>query len=468
MINNENGDSLIGVYKRALRIGMEMSKRGHEVWMFCTGRQDYHDDLTAQAEGRIRFLDFPAKLLFSRSEALKRRFYRMTFHRLKLDLVVAGEAPLAGTILESTLSAVSLGIPVCVLDNAYCPELAKVFVDFHGPMVDGLILTGPSSFQMKDPPRFYCSAPPYIQGTPDEAVELLKQLGLDRGRLITILGYEKKAEQLALALLPELPGDCQVVVLSPNPSQSKLNVAALPQSIQERIRVLPPPGENLLFGLLQASKLVIGKCGFMQVSECLALGTPFIGIEYRGCMHPEVLDREAAKFVHATSSVVPDQATKDAAMRFLGLSRERLSHLHDRRFGAVAVVADFLEQLPKRPRIETGEESSRMGYSRDLLEQALAARHPGAEIAVEHIRSSRLRNMNWGCIDSVAVLYRCSESRRAAFLWGRQYISESAALSDVDTARTAGSGRQLLLVDRERRLLIEEDAGEPILPPITI
>src|SRR5271170_6038095 len=96
MIDNKNGDSLIGVYKRSLRIGMEMARRGHEVWMFCTGRQDYNDELTAQAKGRIRFLDFPHKLLFSRSEALKRRFYRMTFHRLKLDLMVVGEAPLAG------------------------------------------------------------------------------------------------------------------------------------------------------------------------------------------------------------------------------------------------------------------------------------------------------------------------------------------------------------------------------------
>jgi hypothetical protein len=468
MINNENGDSLIGVYKRSLRIGMEMTRRGHEVWIFCTGRQDYRDELTIQAEGRIRFLDFPLRLLFSRSEALKRRFYRMTFHRLKLDLVVAGEVPLAGTILESTLSAVSLGIPVAVLDNAYSPELARAFVEAHGPMMDGLVLTGPSSFQMNDPPPYYCSAPPYIRGTTDEARELLEHLELRGGPLITVLGYERKAEKLALALLGELPEDCRVILLSPAPAESSQNVAALPESVRARVRVHPPPGENLLFGLLQASQLVIGKSGFMQVSECLALGTPFIGIEYRGCMHPEVLHREAARFVHTSASVVPDKATKEAALRFLGTPREKLRRLHDQQFGAASMVADFLEQLPKQPRAETLQESERMGYSRPRLEQALATSHSGATILVDRVRCSRLRNLNWGLIDSVVVLYRADGNAQAAFLWGRQYVSETAAQEDICVAGAEGSGRQILLVDRERRLLIEKDAGERILPPITI
>ena len=189
-------------------------------------------------------------------------------------------------------------------------------------MVDGLVLTGPSSFQMNDPPKYYCSAPPYIQGTPDEALDLLNQLGLHRGPLITILGYETKAEQLAIALLCELPEDWRAVLLSPTPLQSRQKLTALPDAIGARIRVLSPPGENLLFGLLYTSQLVIGKSGFMQVSECLALGTPFIGITYRGCMRPEFLCREAAEFVHTTASSVPDQATKDAALRFLHVRRE--------------------------------------------------------------------------------------------------------------------------------------------------
>jgi len=64
MINNENGDSLIGVYKRSLRIAMEMVRRGHEVWMFCTGRQDYRDELTTQAQGESIFSTFRTDYCF--------------------------------------------------------------------------------------------------------------------------------------------------------------------------------------------------------------------------------------------------------------------------------------------------------------------------------------------------------------------------------------------------------------------
>ena len=131
-------------------------------------------------------------------------------------------------------------------------------------------------------------------------------------------------------------------------------------------------------------------------------------------------------------------------------------------------MADFLERLPKHPRPETLEEAARMGYSRDLLEEALATRHPGAAISVKSVRCSRLRNLNWGWIDSVAVLYSACGSPRAAFLWGRHYGSESAALEDIGAARRQDSGRQILLIARGWQLLIEDDAGEPILPPITI
>ena len=468
MINNENGDSLIGVYKRALRVGMEMQRRGHEVWVFCTGRQDYRDELTAQADGAIHFLDFPAKLLFSKSEHLKRRYYRKAFARLKPDLVVAGEAPLAGTIMEATLCAVSLGIRVAVLDNAYNPDLARAFVQFHGPMVDGLVLTGPSSFQMREPPPYYCAAPPYINGSSTEAENMLQSAGFAGSALITVLGYERKAEQLALALLPALPVDCKAVILSPNPRECQERVDGGPASLSGRVLVLPPPGENLLFGMLSLSRLVIGKSGFMQVSECLALGTPFLGIEYRGCLHPEILHPGAARFVHGTTSVIPNRATIDSALRFLRLPRRELCDLHDGRFGAVSMVADFLEHLPIAPRRETTGESARAGYTAALLTQALASLHPDSTVCVDRVRSSRLRNLDQSTIDSIVCLYRENTIPRARFLWGRHYTTVSACKKDVETARQEHSPRRLLHVDPSQRLAIEEDAGEPVLPGITI
>jgi len=84
MINNENGDSLIGVYKRSLRNRHGDVRRGHEVWMFCTGRQDYFgmNLLLRPKENPFSRLSAPTNC-FPVRKALKRRFYRSTFHRIE-------------------------------------------------------------------------------------------------------------------------------------------------------------------------------------------------------------------------------------------------------------------------------------------------------------------------------------------------------------------------------------------------
>ena len=92
-------------------------------------------------------------------------------------MVVSGEVPLAGTILESALCAAGLGIPLVVLDNAYSPDMAELFVSSHGAMADGIVLTGPSSFHMRDAPAHYCAAPPFVKAQAEEADSLLRQLG---------------------------------------------------------------------------------------------------------------------------------------------------------------------------------------------------------------------------------------------------------------------------------------------------
>jgi hypothetical protein len=347
MINNENGDSLIGVYKRALRTGMEMVRRGHEVWMFCPGRELYRDELARAAEASIHFLDIPLKALFCRSDAVKRRYYEMVFRRLRLDLVVVGEAPLDGTLLDTTICAMSLGIRLVVLDNAYSPWMARTFVRLNGRMFDGIVLTGPSSLHMRQPPEYYCAAPPYIEGSSAEAQALLQQSGLLPTRLVTVLGYEKKAEQLAVALFPKLmEHGCAAVFLSPDPQESCKRMAALPPHVAQRILVLPSPSENLLFGLLQLSSLVIGKCGFMQVSECLALGTPFLAITYRGCFSLKLLPSPVRRFVHATDAAQIVESNMEAAVRLIHTSRDEIRSIHDGSFGARSMVADFLERLP--------------------------------------------------------------------------------------------------------------------------
>lgn len=467
MVDNENGDSLIGVYKRSIRIGLEMVRRGHEVWIVCAGRRLYHDDLTRLAETHFHFADLPEKSTVSIN--VRRRYTRMLFRRIAPDMVVGGEAPLAGPILEATLCAVSLHIPVVVLDNAYSPECSERFVAVHGPMLDGIVLTGPSSCQMENPPGYYCPVPPYIEGSEEDAGALLDQLGLSDQNLVTVLGYEKKAEHLAAALLPTLTRrGCAVVFLAPKPHETQERLHSLPANLLKNTRVLPLPSENLLFGLLKISKLVIGKCGFMQVSECLALRTPFLGIQYRGCFPLQFLPRAARPFVFGTHKTHATWKTQRATARLLGTSPDELCHLHDGSFGARSAVADFLERLPSTPRGQTTEECLRLGYPAAMFLEVLSKRHPDATVSIDSVRCTRLRDMQWGYIDSVVCSYTIKSQRKAIFLWARRYKSRWVAKRDLFLAGLPTSGRRVLFVSRDGLSMLEEDMGELVLPTIPL
>ena len=116
------GDSLIGVYKRALRIGLVLVERGHDVAILCPGRHVYRDELVQRAESACKFVDFPLEVLFEQDVSRRRSHYRAILEELQIDVVVAGEAPIAGTLLDGTVTAVESRVPVVVVDNAYGPE----------------------------------------------------------------------------------------------------------------------------------------------------------------------------------------------------------------------------------------------------------------------------------------------------------------------------------------------------------
>lgn len=338
---------LIGVYKRAIRVGLEMLERGHDVWMICPGRKGFRDELVLCANRKISFLDPPRSIEDLPTGELACRYYRMAFRRLAVDMVVIGEAPLGGQLRMATLAALQLGIRVVLLDNAYSPELARLFVG-QWYMFDGIVLTGPSSFQLPDPPDYCLAVPPFVEPPSNEAERLLSDLP-PFARLITVLGYDGKVVDFARKLLSELielsEYDYRSVFLVSRPDQWSRDLKTLLHASFDRIRVLPLPSEGVLFGLVRRSDLVIGHCGFMQMSECLALQTPFLGINYPGCSGASFLPERAARFVHVANGAQPDKATVHAALQLLQTSREEMRGVHDGAFGAKAMVADFLETL---------------------------------------------------------------------------------------------------------------------------
>lgn len=351
MVNDQNGASLPEVYRRSLRVALEMTSRGHEVWVFCPGRHDYQDDLTREAEACVHFLDFPLRLLLSPRAEVRRRCFRIALRKLQPDWVVLGEAPLHHTLLECMTSAVTLGIRVAVLDNACSRWSTWAFVAIHGSMFDCLVLNGPSSAQWPRPPRHVCAVPPYILGSSAEADNLLAQSGIRPSRWITVRAYGDNVQHFAASLLPRLSAhDCAAVFVTPALKECRELVSALVPDFSGKVIFLSAASDNLLFGLLQRSSLVIGACDFTQASEALALGAPFLGIEYDGCFRMRSFPRSIRRFLHTTDTVPCDAATAEAAVRLLLTPRDAVRRVHNGRFGAAALASDFLESTPASPK----------------------------------------------------------------------------------------------------------------------
>jgi len=475
-VSKEKGNSLIGVYKRCLRIGLEMARRGHEVWIYCPNRQQYRDTLTEEAEKRLHFLDLSTGLAATFTSQARRAYCRMMFRRLQVDMVVAGEVPLAGLMLEPVVWAASSAIRVVVLDNAYGPDLAKRFTEVQGPMFDGIVLTGPSSFQRKNPPAHYCGVPPYLEGDEHEAVAFLDGVNPGGHPVITVLAYDTKAEALAARLLPRLADHAKLrdkppatIFLAPDPDRCR-------ERLQERgclpltAAILPPPGDNLLFGLLQQSRLAIGKCGFMQITECLVARTPFLGVHYRGCFPIPLIPTAAQQFVHAvypgaSPSEEPEAATLEAAVQFLRTPKTRLRRIHDGATGAVRRVADFLERLPPEPR-SASHECAAMGYPGTLLRAALAELHGGADIQIDSLRACRLRDLDGYHVDVLVVCYWSGEKRWYEILWGWKYDSAEEGRAAAAAAR-AHAEREVIYLSEDGRTFFEKALDETVLPPLT-
>lgn len=464
------GQALIGVYKRCLRIGMELDKRGHEVVMFCTNRTAYQDDLTEKAEKRIRFVDIPFSIESCEAAEKIRSNFLKTISQINPDLVVSGEAPLAGAMLEATLCAVELEIPVVFLDNAYNPLFAKQFCENHGAMADGIILTGPLSYQTTEPPAYLCQVPPYIEISPQLTGEFLTgTLGLKGEKLITIMAYDGKVEKLGISLLKKLclPG-LEFLFLSRNPGKCRRELKNLPGQIKKKVRVkvIPPPTDPILFGLLALSRFSVVKHGFMQVTECMALGTPVIVVYYEGPRWLDFLPEECRPFAFFTERVKPDAAILETARRYLSMAPIEMAGIHNGEFAAAARSADFLESLPRKQREGTWKECLNMGFKKAHFIPVFESLHHGEKVNPFLLRGMRLRNLPGYQMYSIICGYYLNGKKQFLRLWGRVYSSKKTAEENFQEEYSQESKRQVYYFSAQDFVLIEADIGQAMLPPL--
>ena len=456
--------TLIGVYKRALRVGHALCDRGHHVTFFCAGREHYHDDMAERAERRMEFVDWPWKRPLHEGADDNRRNTLAALRDAAPDIVLIGEAPLAGALLEVTLAAVELGLRVACLDNAYNPYNCEEFCRRHGPIFDGVILTGPSSFHTARPPGSSCRFR-RISILHLRTRAFLEQLGLGARRIMTVLAYDASVEALGVDLRKLRIDDVGAVFISHRLESCRRRLEQLPAEMQDRARDRPLD-DRRHFGLLQESRLVVGKCAFMQVSECLSLQTPIIGFYFQGDFHLDYIPDECRPFAHMSSDTTGDEETLDRARQFLALTPWDMRAVHHGRLGAAESTVTFLEQLPQMMRPGTTIECAAHGLSRDLLHTALGPRYPGSDVHVTDVRMSVVRESERQLVFS--VLCRCTvdgqaEARR---LWLRRFKRVEDLRAEIDRASDPSLKRTVLYQSNRDRTLLEQDIGEAALPAL--
>jgi hypothetical protein len=465
----DRGQTLIGVYKRALRVAMELCDRGHEVFVFCSGRDGYQDDLTRAAETRVRFVDLGLEEEPSWADPRVRAGLLEEMSGLELDMVIIGEAPVTGVLLEATLCATELRLPAVLLDNAYDRVGVYRTCMQYGAMVDAMVLTGTSSqhAHLPSPPPWLCQVPPYIESSTESARRLIAELGLTGDQLVAVLAYDQKVQDLALSLLARLDGspdraDTEYLFMVRRPDGAPELLDTLPESLRARVRVVPIPPDPVLFGVVQLARVAIVKYGYMQVTECLALRTPVVARFHEGNTWVDRIPTRCQRFVHVTQEA--DGPTADAVARFLRVRPDEMADIHNGELGAAATTARFLEQLPRSPRPEISERSAWLGFREERVRRALAEELRTESLQLDTARAMFLREVPDG--ELYGLLCRCTVdgAERSVRLWGRLYGHPGAVERELVTV--AGSDRRILFARPEDRILIEADLGQQLLPAL--
>lgn len=460
-------EALIGVYKRGLRIALELARRGHDVAFFCTGREHHQDPMTRAAESAIEFVELTEDEECADAPGRVRGALVAEIRALGCDLVVIGEVPFDGSMLEVTLAAVEADVPVALLDNAYSPALVEEFCYEVGSMFDGVVLAGPSSFHSPTPPPRLCQVPPYVE-LPSDLGALAAELGLADEPMVAVLAYDDGVEQLGVSLLGRLPlPGPRAVFISRDPARCRRRLEALPAARRARIRVLPMGDDATLFGVLRLARLALAKYGYMQVSECLALGTPVISLFYEGFTWLDSFPPASRRFTHRVDVPRADDDLVEAAERLLALEPAALATVHDGAYDAAARAADFIASVSERRPAENRREAARLGFTDERVAGALAALH-GEGVAAGDLfllRAMRLRKLTECSVYSVLAGYRSGGRHRFARLWGRRYHDADAAAADRGAAAASGSRRRVLAFSLRPPQLIEVDLGQELLPP---
>jgi hypothetical protein len=461
----------IGVYKRLVRVGMELVARGHRVDMHIVHLFDddlYTDPLIERASkaASFSFLDLPIKDIRRSPETADWNFHCYTgcIADVRPDVIVVGEVPLLGDLLAQALAAVHSRAPVVVIDNTYCSLSVSFMAAQHGPLADALVLVGPSAHELQPAPPFVHYAPPFAPSPDRLARPSVEGLAAD-GPTMTVLGYDPAVRELGLQLALELGVDCgQVVVVGPDPDAATRHAASL--GLSGKVVPLAPPSEELLFSLLHHSRLAVVKGGFMQVTECLSLGTPVVAYRYGGSFSLGLIPEVSRRYVVGAKGTTASPELVAAARALLAGGME--DRVHDGPMDGVGAAADAVESAARAGVRSAVADCEGVGISRRAMAGAVRSWWgEGAELV--DVRCTQIRDDESFRAYATVVHLTIGRESRSTVLLCRVYGSAGDAADAAEAAPMAGDGpggryvEECLLVERWQ----EDDGfwpGEHVLP----
>lgn len=248
----------IGVFKRCMRLIQHLVS-DFEIHLVNFGPLPERDALFTELRPRLRLQELP-------DDGLGNALSRM-LEEIAPEAIVLGETPLRGSMRLAHRVASTRGVWQVCIENYY-GDFAGGFFPAEWPRIDRWLLLGlmPGGQAGASAGRVEI-VPPLVRFPPGGA-------GGERDR-VTILGYDQQTLLMGALLLRRLPPSQQAdIVVSPE-------WEALIEKQRETLgrpghRVLVLPGDDELSRSISRARLVLGKAGYQQVVESVALGAPIV------------------------------------------------------------------------------------------------------------------------------------------------------------------------------------------------
>ena len=257
-----------GAFMRAFRLATEMSRRGWRP-IICNSGPMLADPKIAAAEESIKFI----RLVRERPE-LTVDVAAAEFAAMNPDIIVMGEGPISPMRLYYD-AARRLPQPFIVLDQFYSDRLLP-----EKAGVDLVLLYALSTFWRNDlllrSP--YEVTPPFIE-TVVSKQDLPIPIEWQDVPWLTFVAYDTYVLKKGLDLLARLAQpDLVKIVICRNPAVCRREAGAMGIAM-EKFVCLPLQLDPVVFGFFSASAVSLVSNGFLQIMDCLALGSPVIALQ---------------------------------------------------------------------------------------------------------------------------------------------------------------------------------------------